>query len=332
MTSFVMTSQDEFWSQSLTEMLTLLPGARLATWIERGVAVLETADSFEHVSQTLTQNPPIYTRHIFPLEYTLAADEWLDSMTGIAERLKGDSYSIQLRILDPSAYAFSKFELTQWMSEELQKRVFKLDVQNPDRIISAVLKNNILYMGLSRPADNLSAWPGGMRRFARSEEQISRAEFKLLEALEIFAPDFSNKHTALDLGAAPGGWSKILAEKGLTVDAVDPADLSPALRENSSIHHHVCTAQKFLAQATDSDIIVNDMRLDVKDSVKIMLQYAPRLAQSGFMLMTFKLPAKNPHIAVEKGLAQLSAGYANLRAKQLFHNRLEITVYGQKKE
>ncbi len=35
---------------------------------------------------------------------------------------------------------------------------------------------------------------------------------KLLEALRTFTPDLSGVKAALDLGAAPGGWTRVLAE------------------------------------------------------------------------------------------------------------------------
>ncbi|MDR3239053.1 MAG: methyltransferase domain-containing protein [Clostridiales bacterium] len=340
MPDFVMTAQEDFWDAALQEMLAILPEARLVKWIDRGVAILRIPDPFARVSMTLRKNEPIYTRHIFPLDYTALVEHWPRALVKIAARLqtsyphlRDTSYSIQLRILDPSAYAFSKFDLTRWMSEELRKRLFSLETQNPDQIVSAVLKNNLLYMGVSKPFENISAWPGGMRRFARYEGQISRAEFKLLEALEVFGLDLNGKQTALDLGAAPGGWTKVLLDRGIAVTAVDPAEMAPPLRSAPRLRHFHGLAQDFWERGQQAfDLIVNDMRMDVVDSVKMILKFAPRLNAGGLMIMTFKLPSKKPEAAVEKGLAMLAREYGNLRARQLFHNRSEITVTGKKVE
>jgi hypothetical protein len=46
----------------------------------------------------------------------------------------------------------------------------------------------------------LSDWAGGVRRFAREEGQLSRSEFKLLEAFEVFDISVPQKGLALDLG------------------------------------------------------------------------------------------------------------------------------------
>ena len=53
-----------------------------------------------------------------------------------------------------------------------------------------------------------------MRRFAREEGQVSRAEFKLLEAIELFGVAVREHGVALDLGASPGGWTRVLRRLG----------------------------------------------------------------------------------------------------------------------
>src|SRR3989442_8284381 len=81
--------------------------------------------------------------------------------------------------------------------------------------------------GLSRVEDNLSAWAGGAIRFAREPHQVSRSEFKLLEALRVFHLSLPASGSALDLGAAPGGWTRRLRSAGLAVTAADPGGRDP---------------------------------------------------------------------------------------------------------
>ena len=61
--------------------------------------------------------------------------------------------------------------------------------------------------------------------------------------------------TALDVGAAPGGWTQYLAERGVAVTAIDPADVTmPSARGNHHDHRHrhlrmtAQTAWPFLAK------------------------------------------------------------------------------------
>ncbi len=66
-------------------------------------------------------------------------------------------------------------------------------MRHPVQVVSVVLAPDEAFLGVSRAIDNLSDWAGGARRFRRDPDQISRAEFKLLEALEVFALDRPRK-------------------------------------------------------------------------------------------------------------------------------------------
>src|SRR5690606_2902121 len=142
-----------------------------------------------------------------------------------------------------------------------------LDVRRPQQILSVVLarpgRETVAYLGLSPAVFNLSDWAGGVRRFKREPGQISRAEFKLLEALESFGIELPANGRALDLGAAPGGWTRVLRQKGQYVTAVDPGELAPAVALDPRVQYRQMTAEAYLASGPDTfDLIVNDMRLD----------------------------------------------------------------------
>ena len=79
------------------------------------------------------------------------------------------------------------------------------------------------------PEDMLSDWPGGAVRFQREEGQISRAKFKLLEAEREFGLHYAKYQQALDIGAAPGGWTSLLLERGLRVTPSIQQSLHPTL-------------------------------------------------------------------------------------------------------
>ena len=73
-------------------------------------------------------------------------------------------------------------------------------------------------MGLSLAVNNLSDWAGGVRRFAREPGQISRAEFKLLEALEIFKIELPPRGPCLGFGSRPRRLDAGFAAKGTVRD------------------------------------------------------------------------------------------------------------------
>jgi 23S rRNA (cytidine2498-2'-O)-methyltransferase len=207
-----------------------------------------------------------------------------------------------------------------------------LDVRHPRQVVSVICvghaQGGTAYLGVSATTHNLSDWAGGMRRFAREEEQVSRSEFKLLEAIEVFGLDLAPRGVALDLGAAPGGWTRILRRHALYVTAVDPGDLDPRLAGDRGVRHKRMSAEAYLANAPDHfDVIVNDMRMDARDSARLMVAYAPQLYAHGWALMTLKLAETKRRTALDHAFAILQEAYTIAGARHLFHNRSEITVY-----
>jgi 23S rRNA (cytidine2498-2'-O)-methyltransferase len=237
-------------------------------------------------------------------------------------------FSVQTRILGDSP--LKPFDVNTAVAAAIQAQTgARLDTRRPQQILSVVVAGQTAYLGLSLAAHNLSDWAGGARRFAREEGQISRAEFKLLEALEWFKIDLPPGGVALDLGAAPGGWTRVLRQRGQFVTAVDPADLHPSLAKDSKVRHKRMTAEAYLASGPDRfDLIVNDMRQDARDSARLMVAYAPYLrpGMSG-AVMTLKLPENGRANVIDHAFNILRNGYHLAGARHLFHNRSEITVY-----
>jgi 23S rRNA (cytidine2498-2'-O)-methyltransferase len=88
------------------------------------------------------------------------------------------------------------------------------------------------------------------------------------------------------------------------------------------------TAEQYLADEPDQfDLIVNDMRMDARDSARMMVAYARQLYRHGLVIMTLKLPEQNRRPIIDHAFKLLQEAYTIVGARQLFHNRSEITVY-----
>lgn len=263
----------------------------------------------------------IFIRHMFPVQ--LITPTGIDGITKkileFCEKMpKGRNFSIQMRKTED-------FEFPQDLEDELIALGHIKNDAKPDWALSLLIHEGTLYAGASYCVDNLSNWNGGMHRFKKSEDSISRAEFKLLEALAVFNVDLSKADSALDLGAAPGGWSKVLLERGLKVTAVDPALLSASILNHPNLTHIKDVAER-LKPKSPFDIIVNDMRMDMMASSKIMLDLSPFLAFGGLVIMTLKLPHKEWYKNTKRAFKLLEKSYTVQGARQLFHNRSEVTV------
>lgn len=340
-----------------TELRAAAPAAVVHERLSEGVLLVDAGLPFAALAALWRRTPPIFVRHIAPVQVVAplgghAGDPAFLERTLPAALPRLDAahtFSVQTRILADLPY--KPFDLNTPLAAALATDAGPaLDVRAPAQIVSVACvtlkrwqpapelllggagldkaRRLAALAGLSPAADNLSNWAGGMRRFAREEGQISRAEFKLLEALECFGIVLPTHGVALDLGAAPGGWTRVLRQAGQYVTAIDPAELDPRLANDRGVRHLRTTAEQYLQNEPDAfDILVNDMRMDARDSARLMAAYARLLYPHGWAVMTVKLPEQNRQPVLDQTFAILRTAYTIAGARQLFHNRSEITLH-----
>jgi 23S rRNA (cytidine2498-2'-O)-methyltransferase len=337
--TIVATADPDFTDLAQAEIMAAAPPARFRALVD-GVWLVETAVSFFDLAAHWQTEPPIFVRHINPVQASLALRGQPSDIYALSDLLQAElielidpdlPFSVQARVLGQQPY--KAFDLNQTLAQTITAVTgAPLDVRQPVQILSVVVGPVQAYLGLSLAAHNLSDWAGGRRRFARDAAQISRAEFKLLEAIETFDIKLPPHGVALDLGAAPGGWTRILRLHEQYVTAVDPARLHPSLQTDPNVRHMRLTAEEYLEASPDQfDLIVNDMRLDARDSARLMIAYARYLYRHGTALITLKLPQENRQTVLDHSFNILRRAYTITAARQLFHNRSEITLYLQPK-
>lgn len=315
----------------LEEIKNVYTRYKFLRWLDKGIGLIEIEDTFEEVSELFRKSNLIYLNHIFEVNYVLDLDKNKE------EKIKEiiEKFSIELDY--SKTFAIQGFiivgnikrnEINDLINNGLTQKGFLINNRVPKQVISYVAINNTMYIGLSSAEENISKWTLGMQRFKKYEGQISRAEFKLLEGLDVFNIKLKKYKEALDLGASPGGWSKVLIDQGIKVTAVDPAKLS--FKDENLTHYKVLAEQFLETNDKEFDIIVNDMKMDVVDSCKIMNKLSSKLKNDGIGIMTFKLPKNKSKGKIIDGLREIKKSYKIVRAKQLFHNRNEITVLLEK--
>lgn len=218
-------------------------------------------------------------------------------------------------------------DLARQMTTALAAKGWSVDPARARHALSVCLTPRGVVVGYTAKQHTLSDWPGGRIRLARSPQQISRAEFKLEELLKVSHLRLPAHGRALDLGAAPGGWTRILRQSGLRVTAVDPGELANPLLHDPAVHHERTTASEFLRRTHSRfDVVVNDMKMDPTRSSEVMVEAAHKLRQGGLAIMTLKLNKRDSHAMVQAAMRQLNGHYRTVFARQLHHNRNEVTV------
>ncbi|GAB6196192.1 23S rRNA (cytidine(2498)-2'-O)-methyltransferase RlmM [Lysobacter xanthus] len=191
------------------------------------------------------------------------------------------------------------------------------------------------HLAIVDPADG-SDWPMGIPRLRMNTQAPSRSALKLEEAfLTLLDADerkewFTEHMYAADLGAAPGGWSWVLMRQGLRVMSIDNGPLAQDLLDSGRVEH--LRADGFVWQPKRMlDWMVCDM---VEQPRRVASRMATWLREGWCRRTIFnlKLPMKKRWDETRQCLElfeQEVGKPVDWRARQLYHDREEITVFAR---
>lgn len=179
-------------------------------------------------------------------------------------------------------------------------------------------------------------WPMGIPRLRMLREAASRSTLKLAEAIFTLLTDEERSASlraglrAVDLGAAPGGWTWQLAHRGLRVTAVDNGPMAPSVMATEMVEH--VRADGFTWRPPRPvEWMVCDM---VEQPTRVAALVSDWIATGRCRRSIFnlKLPMKKRLEAVEQCRAIIAKRLAHegpyeLRLKHLYHDREEVTGY-----
>lgn len=288
----------------------------------------------EEVAIKLLEASPTFLRHIQPVQFQENTEDSAQAMEKLISfvlnhtELTGTKVALQVRKTEGAFWQENAASLKQLLTEKLDDLGCEWVVRDADHVISVFVADDMLYAGVSRPDQNLSDWSGGAVRFQKEEGQISRAKFKLLEAEQTFGIDFTSFHKALDIGAAPGGWTSFLLERGLEVTAVDPAKMDATLLESPKLTFLKKNAGDVRFREGEFDLLVCDMSWSPKLMSRLISDLLYSLQSGGTAVVTVKLLHKKPLALIKEVIDTFERSRMQIqRSKQLFHNREEITLY-----
>lgn len=189
------------------------------------------------------------------------------------------------------------------------------------------------------PPDRSSPDPGGVHRLRAQRDAPSRSALKLEEGLMVMLDPvarhmlFDGRVVAVDLGAAPGGWTWVMRRRGARVIAVDNGALDPALMRDPDVEHVRADAFTF-APPNPVQWLVCDVVDKPARVVELMARWLRR-GTAERALFNLKLPMQRRWRAVadarvrfEKVLGE-RAGDFDLQIRHLYHDREEVTCLAQ---
>ena len=200
------------------------------------------------------------------------------------------------------------------------------------------ISSDRVYAGLSA-INNSSPWFMGIARLKFPKAAPSRSTLKLEEAFLSFltaperSPSLRPGMTAIDLGAAPGGWTYQLASRGIKVVAVDNGPMDPGLLRSGLVRHVKADGFSYRPERT-----VDWMVCDIVERPRRVAKLAGQWMANGWCdrtIFNLKLPMKKRYDEVNlcvdcvKNELAKSAAKKNfsIHIKHLYHDREEVTGF-----
>jgi len=210
------------------------------------------------------------------------------------------------------------------------KKARLLDAAAPRRLHVFFAQGDKVYLCAADP-DAAAPWPQGIPRLKFPREAPSRSTLKLEEAfVSLLSEDEQRRWLkpgmrAVDLGAAPGGWTYQLVRRSIRVSAVDNGPMDRTLLDSGLVEHLRADGFRYRPKKP-VDWLVCDMVEQPRRIAELIAQWLSAGACQR-AIFNLKLPMKKRYEETQSCLARVRAAASDVRARQLYHDREEITVF-----
>ncbi|RUO55858.1 23S rRNA (cytidine(2498)-2'-O)-methyltransferase RlmM [Pseudidiomarina homiensis] len=312
------------------------------------------AEEAEHLAKKLVLNELIFTRQFIailaevkdlPSQDRVSALQLALLDDTVQENFAGVKPAGSLRVETPDTNVgkeLSKFcrKFTVPLRQGLRQAGWMTAKESDRRptLHAFFISNSEVVLGFSY-SFNQSPWLMGIPRLRMPGDAPSRSTLKLDEAFQVFVPAHEREErvssgmNAVDLGAAPGGWTYQLVRRGMMVQAVDNGPMAETLMDTGQVKHIQEDGFKFRPKKKNVTWLVCDM---VEKPARVGELMTDWLLEGDCKeaIFNLKLPMKRRYAAVAEYLQHIKdtlqehgRGKFELQAKQLYHDREEITVH-----
>lgn len=307
---------------------------------------LNQADDAENLMENLPLFRLIFARQWFvTLGEKIALPEY-NRVEAITEQLGQDWQYADLRMETPDTNdgkALSKF--CRKLAVPLRQALRKQKILTPKgdsrgaTLHALFFSGQEVQLGYSLPG-NSSPHVMGIQRLKFPNESPSRSTLKLDEAFLTFIPKdewderLTSGMNAVDLGAAPGGWTYQLVRRGMMVTSIDNGPMAESLMETGQVKHMMVDGFKFVPHKQNVYWLVCDMIEKPNRVAYLMAQWLLN-GHCKEAIFNLKLPMKGRYQEVSKNLQMIKDLFAEhqvqykLQAKHLYYDREEITVHAR---
>lgn len=238
------------------------------------------------------------------------------------------------------------------LANSADKLVFNQNAKANQRVYDLILVDEDHWFWGWHDASTIPGrWVGGVPKISSETKPISRAYYKLTEALLWSGIRINPGDLCVEIGSSPGGACQRLVELGARVIAVDPADLAPEIAENPAVQHLRKRGHELRKQEViEARWLMADVNIQPAAMLNTILGLIDRghLGHVRGMLLTLKLPDSSKPRKQPKKEAGISAndksgrepipeleelarpfrerGYRLAKLRQLAFNRNELCL------
>lgn len=338
LSTFVITCSSSWERQATAEIKALLPVATCRALFFPGNLLMNTELPRAEVLQRFEEAETRLIGRVVPIDLRCDVDKTRDSLPRLLEG------ALALPRLDPKFtfrvtcerrgnHEFGSQEVERLIGDQLvDEWGLEADLATPEQYVNIEIFQDLAFLSAVWADEILHKEISQMRKYPPGQRPLNRAEKKLREALAKFKVKLPRDARALDLGSAPGGWARVLAEHCAEVVAVDPAQLDERVENLPNVVHVRQRAEDYAAQAQGPfDLLTCDMNVESPFAAKMLCQYAPLLKEGGEAILTIKFGSRFRRQHVVAALEVLENCFTDFDVKHLPHNGIETTMYMRKK-
>lgn len=303
--------------------------------------VLFASDQADALSRALPWQQLVFARQKLRVLAELRGIDPKDRITPILQALEGSGLRFgDMWVEHPDSDAAKPLAgLARSFGNALRPALRKAGVLSASddarlpRLHIVFVQGDHLFVASADPADG-SPYPLGIPRLKLLPDAPSRSALKLEEAIRDLMTAREREQllrpgmTAADLGAAPGGWTWVLTRQHLRVMSVDNGPLRQHVLDTGLVEH--LRADGFHWKPAQAlDWMVCDMVEQPRRVAERMASWF-REGWCKHAIFNLKLPMKKRWDETRLCLdlfAEQSGRHLTVRARQLYHDREEITVF-----
>ncbi len=337
--TFLVTSAAGWEAEADRELRSILPGAQVRRLFMKGNLLLTAPGLAEDALASLSEAETEVIAHVIPLQLEMRIGpgrEHLQRTAQAARLLPAPDPALTFRVACQRRgdHDFSSREVELAIAEVLVGPDGPpVDLEGPQQIFAVQIFQDLAFMGLVRAEQMLSKPLKKMRKYAPGKRPISRAEHKLREIIDKHGLELPPEGRALDLGAAPGGWTRVLAEAMAEVVAVDPAELDERVSELPNVRHLRLRAEELAPEEVGRfDVVCNDMNRDPDESAELMCALASLLKPGGLAVMTIKFVTRRRAEHIQEATEILAREYDHIRVARVPHSAKETSAVMRRRQ